>query len=200
MKKLIIIPALLLATIIQLNGASRRVLSLTCPQISQEQSELNSKLRNAARSGDVNAIKQYLQDGADANAYFERDFPHAGVTVLTEAINSGSADAVRTLLEQGAIVETFAAVPDNKLEPKSRNMPQLSYAIMVKAPIEIINLLIQYSKDLNITDMSRLGWTPYKVALKYQRDDVMKQLELAGADTNTTMPVSSRSKIRRFQQ
>lgn len=198
MKKFTVMSVLILTTIMQLNGASRRVLSLTCPQISQEQSDLNAKLRNAAKNGDSQAIKQYLQDGADVNAYFERDFPRAGVTVLTEAINSGSADAVRTLLEHGAIVETFAATPDNKLEPKSRNMPQLSYAIMVNAPTEIIKLLIQYSKDLNITDMAKLGWTPYKIALKYQRDDVMKLLELAGADTDTTMPVSYRSKIKRF--
>lgn len=145
-------------------------------------------LQNAAKKGDVKEMKKCLQLGADVNDCDGCSWPHAGRMVLTEAIDSGVTGAVKLLLDSGAEVERFAEVSYelNMLEPKVRNYPQLSYAIVVGASLEIIQLLIRYSNNLNIaTDY--YPWTPYKIAAFYKKYEVMALLEKAGADTNDSL-------------
>lgn len=155
-------------------------------------------LRAAAKKGDVEKMKKYIYLGADVNNVDGCDWPHAGRAMLTEAIDSGSLEAVNLLLDYGATVESLSEVPYhlNKLEPKTRNVPQLSYAIMVGAPLEIIKLLIKFSKNLNASD-PYLGWTPYKIAAFYKNDAAMAVLAKAGADTDESIPKhKNHSKIR----
>ncbi|MDT8413651.1 MAG: hypothetical protein RQ875_14385 [Vicingaceae bacterium] len=145
-------------------------------------------LRNAAKHGDIEKMESAILLGADINDCYGLSWPHAGRMILTEAIDSRSVEAVRFLLVSGAIVECFAEVPFhlNILEPKVRNFSQISYAIMVNAPIKIIELLIRYSKNLNITT-DYYSWTPYKIAAFYKNYKVMALLEKAGADTDASI-------------
>lgn len=147
-------------------------------------------LREAAKKGDVKEMKKCIQLGADVNDCEGCSWPHAGRTVLVEAIDSGCLEAVELLLDSGAIVEQISDVPSehNKLNPRTRNVPQLSYAIMVGAPLEVIALLIQHSEDVSLPDIY-IGWTPYKIAAFYKNYEVMALLEKAGADTDASIPV-----------
>lgn len=145
-------------------------------------------LRKAAKKGDIKKMQRCIQNGADVNDVEGRSWPHAGRSILTDAIDSSSVEAVELLLKSGAIVEDSAEVPYflNTLKPLERNFSQLSYALILHASTEIIELLIRYSKDINSAS-EYYGWTPYKIAAFYKDYRVMALLEKAGADTDTSI-------------
>ncbi len=144
-----------------------------------------SALMIAAENANIEIMKELIKAKADVNYNEGCDWPRAGRTVLTYAIHSGSFDAVRILVEAGANVEVIADVPHefNILKPSTRNVPHISYAIMVNASIKIIEILIQFSKNINKTDIY-IGWTPYMIASYYKNTQAMAALSKAGADTN----------------
>jgi ankyrin repeat protein len=146
-------------------------------------SPLATAFRIAARKGDAAMIELLIQSGANVNDTWGCDQPHAGRTILVEAIESGSEQAVKMLLEHDARVEDFSELPVefNRLEPKERNFMMLPYAIMIEAPIEIIELLIKYSKDLNKPTYYG-DWTPYAIAAQYKNTQAMAALANAGAN------------------
>ena len=138
-------------------------------------------LRIASKKGDTTLMQLLIKLGANVNDVVGRDWPHAGRTVLVEAIDSGSFEAVKLLLDSGADSEIQSEVPTNLniLNPRIRNFASLSYAIMANASIEIIELLIHYSKNLNIsTDF--YDWTPYKIAEFYKNSQAMAALSSTG--------------------
>ncbi len=61
--------------------------------------ELNDQMWEAARQGDVAAVKALLDKGADVNAKFRY-----GATALFKAAERGNAEVVKALLERGADV------------------------------------------------------------------------------------------------
>ena len=151
----------------------------------QTQSLANtSALRIASKKGDTTLMQKFIQLGADVNDVMGRDWPHAGRTLLVDAIDSGSYEAVKLLLDAGADSEIQSEVLTdlNILNPRIRNFASLSYAIMVNAPIEIIELLIHYSKNVNIST-DYYNWTPYKIAAFYKNYQAMAALSRAGAVT-----------------
>lgn len=144
-----------------------------------------SPLMKAAEKGDVQTMQVLIDQGADVNENEGMDQPHHGHYVLGYAINSGSAQAVKLLLESGAKVDTITDIDEfafNRLEPNAR-VSHLGYAIMINAPIEVIDLLINQSKNLNFDHLS-IGWTPYLIAKRYGNEKAAQALSNAGADTS----------------
>lgn len=144
-----------------------------------------TNLRHAIKTGNIAHMQQCIEQGADVNDRDGCDWPHAGRTMLTDAIDNKSVEAVELLLRSGASVEEISDIPSeyNKLKPATRNVPQLSYAIIVNAPLEIIKLLIQYSKNIDAPDIY-IGWTPYAIAQYYKHIQAMDLLSQAGANTD----------------
>lgn len=161
--------------------------------------KLTRMLQRAAQKGDVATMRECIELGANVNYSYDVDFPQLGRSILTEAIDSKSPEAVKLLLEHGANVETgcgwssWAISDEIPWELRTRYITQLSYAIVAEAPIETIKLLIQYSKDLNIIDpIHEIGWTPYKLAALYKNYEAMELLAQAGAHTDSSLPVKKK--------
>ncbi len=120
-----------------------------------------SALVFAAQKGHVDVIKNH----ANVNHIVGMDFPHPGKPVLGFAIDSGSLQAVKVLLEADANVHGVTEV-FSKSKIKQRSIPLLAYAIIIKSPINIIQALIDAGGATNWNELIE-GWTPYKVAVEH---------------------------------
>ena len=141
-----------------------------------------SPLISATKKGDFQTMRLLIHEGADVNSREGTSWPHAGQSALSCSIDAKNYEAVQLLLESGARCEILVEVPceHNFLKPRTRNLDHLSYAIMVNAPLSILNLLIAYSVDINAADPIG-GWTPYTIAYFYKNELAMHALVEAGA-------------------
>ncbi len=136
----------------------------------------------ATQKQDLISMQTLINAGADVNAIYGWDQPHCGKSVLACAIDTHSIDAVKLLLEAGACVETPADIPEKYFHISKalglRAFPLISYAIIVNAPIEIIELLIQHSKNLNATGPfdKNQKYTCYEIAQYCQNTQAMRLL------------------------
>jgi hypothetical protein len=122
-------------------------------------------LQGAARQGDVEALKQFIANGADLN---EVD---RGYTPLTAAVESTRIESIRTLLEGGA----------NPNAKDGRGSTALHDAA-TRGQAEAIDLLLAKGADVKAAD--DLGQTPLHRASATNHSDIVEKLLTAGADVN----------------
>jgi ankyrin repeat protein len=133
---------------------------------------------------DFGIIKKLIDAGADVNARAWSDFPKAGQTVLGVAIATGLVEVVNMLIDVNAKVkaEVDEYVCGHKLAYCSRNIPLLSYAIAINAPIKIVEALLKAGADVN-----QHGWmdfyTPLMIAVRQGNAKAVELLLEFGADT-----------------
>lgn len=138
-------------------------------------------IKEAIQAGNIKDLGYYIAQRPDLDQQECHGKPYMGKTLLSYAINSGSVQAVAILLKAGACVEVQSDLPiEVGAQLQTCFLPHLSYAIAVRASLKMIKLLIKYSKDLNICDLYH-DRTAYEIARYYNRADVMRELEKAGA-------------------
>ena len=136
---------------------------------------LDSKfpLHAAARTGDVEAMTQLLDGGAEVDA--KKD----GATALLVACEHGHVDAARLLLEKGAEVDR--AMEDG--------WTPLLIACQ-EGHVDMARLLLEKGADVNRASMK--GTTPLDAAKKEGHSSIVALIEdhLYKADSDATAPVA----------
>ncbi len=122
----------------------------------QRDSPLHKALRSQIFKFGV--VKLLVKGGADVNI---RNIHHS--SPLYEAVETGSLDAVRSLLNHGAIVNTLRCEGDS--------------------PLHKAVLLIDHGADVNSPDYQ--GDSPLRKALRSQKPDVVELLLKGGANVNS---------------
>ena len=130
-----------------------------------EQSRLNERLIKASEDGDINKVKQLIEEGADVNHAENKD----GNTPLIWASRYGYFNIVKELIEHGANVNQGA---DDKNSP-------LMFAI-VKGNLEIVKYLI--SKGANVNQRNNFRSTPLSLANIIGHLEIVKYLSEHDAD------------------
>ena len=126
-----------------------------------------SGIHKAAANGNIEAVKQYLDGGADVNA---KD--GGGWTPLHHAAEAGHKEIAELLIANGADVNA-------KDKDRSGSTP-LSKAV-IEGHNEIVELLIAKGADVNAkTDA---GETPLDNAIKYKRTETADLLRKHGGKT-----------------
>ncbi len=118
---------------------------------------------SAAGSGNLAAVKQYLQDGADVNARAKDGWPP-----LIFAARNGHLDVVKYLVDKGA---------DMNAKDKKGWTP-LMWATD-EGHLDVVEFLVAKGADMNVRDKD--GNTPLTWARDICRWDIVKFLELHGA-------------------
>lgn len=121
--------------------------------------DLDHELRMAAKNGDADAVREFVQKGADSNGKNEQ-----GWTPLIFAAAGQHHDALAVLLEGGA---------DANIAENDGWSPILFSAI--KGDIDSCKLLVRYGAHLEHT--SRNDWTPLKAAQRGPRPEVVEFIE-----------------------
>ena len=108
------------------------VFLLGIPNTSFSDSQLDSQLFNAVASGQIETVKNLLNEGADVNAGFifneDRIF-----CPITFAAASGNLEIVNLLLEKGAKIEGARATPNLPVYyATANNYPQIVKALVKK--------------------------------------------------------------------
>lgn len=119
-------------------------------------------LHAAARSGDIERLRERIALGDDLNA---RD--PADSTPLHVAAMSGSAELVRVLVESGADVGAIDGSGQTPLH---------------LAPPAIVGLIIAHGADVNAAD--KRGTTALHTAVRGGSTEAVRQLILAGSNVN----------------
>jgi len=123
-------------------------------------------VHEAANAGNVAAIKQFIEKGADLNA------PDSyGYTPLKRAIQSYNADAVKALLEGGANPNTKDADSSTPL-----------MLACMSSQKDMVAALLAAKADLKLTNHA--GWTVLHCAVQVGQAEIAEMLINAGADVN----------------
>lgn len=125
-------------------------------------------LMAAARRGDADALKLFLDKGVEVNVKAAD-----GKTALMAAAASGSAEAVKLLLEKGA----DANVAENE---GLTSLALVRYDN--KQAGEVVEALLARKVNLNCLDS--YGMTPLHNAVRHERKDCVEALLMHGADVN----------------
>ena len=162
----------------------------------------NSPVADAARRGDLDAVKSLLQDGADVNAPLGD-----GMTALHWAAERGDLQLTNTLLYAGANVEAVTrigqytplhiaartgnanivkALLDAKAEVNAKTSPSGATALHLAATsgnVDVLNALLDARADVNAKEPE---WeqTPLIFAAAAGRTEAVKVLLKRGADAN----------------
>lgn len=163
-----------------LTATARVSLSTVCPSFVGM-----TPLMKAAEKADIEKMRTLMADGADVNALYGCDQPHAGRPVLRFAIDSHSVEAVALLIDAGADLDWMTTSPLilGKQHPaNTRNLSLLSHAIRTKAPVEIIRLLLASGVSVDGTSTVHSNWTALMVAAYTGYTDAVVVLLKAGAD------------------
>lgn len=149
-----------------------------------------TSLMKATKNIDIIKMNKLIRAGANVNAVYGSDFPNAGEPILVYAIDSKSLEAVITLLKAGANPNDFTSRSSmnyyNDENTSIRNIPLLSYAIITKAPIDIITELLQNGADPNLRGLFFEFWTPLMIAAYHGYTDAVRSLLSAGANIDET--------------
>ena len=139
----------------------------------------------AASTGDIEAVKQYLDAGGDVNAKNK-----VTTTPLYWAAYEGQKEIVELLIANGAdvnlrsgmVVKTKDGSEGNKMAQElMNNRTPLDMAIR-KEHTEIAELLIAKGTDVNAK--SNRGYTPLHEASKNEKTEILELLIAKGADVN----------------
>ena len=157
-------------------------------------------IHQAAKDGNIEAVKQHLDAGADVNTKDE-----FGRTPLHGAAYKGHKETVELLIAKGAdvnakdkrgwtplhwvvsgghkeIVELLIAKGADVNEPHLRWT--LLHSAAGKGHKEIAELLIANGADVNAKDKDRFGSTPLSKAVIEGHNEIVELLIAAGADVN----------------
>ena len=139
----------------------------------------------AASTGDIEAVKQYLDAGGDVNAKNK-----VTTTPLYWAAYEGQKEIVELLITNGAdvnlrsgmVVKTKDGSEGNKMAQEiMNNRTPLDMAIL-REHTEIAELLIAKGTDVNAK--SNRGYTPLHEASKKEKTEIIELLIAKGADVN----------------
>jgi serine/threonine-protein phosphatase 6 regulatory ankyrin repeat subunit B len=122
--------------------------------------------RSAAGSGNLDAVKEFLNDGVDVNSSSNR-----GYTALISASLRGHTAIVNILLENGADVNARDNDGDSPL-----------MASISKGHTDVAKLLLGNGADVNMKD--RQGITPLIKAAGKGNTEIVRILLIKGADVN----------------
>ncbi len=128
-----------------------------------------STIHLAAREGDLEKVKRFIEEGADINAKKGAETP------LFAALDAGKSDVAKFLIAQGADVNT----------PGFGGLTPL-FPACVDGEKEVIELLISKGADINAKakGVAIRGLTPLHVACRSGRRDVTELLIDKGANLN----------------
>lgn len=165
-----------------------------------------STIHLAARKGDLEKVRRFIEEGADINA------KKGGETPLFSALDAGKSDVAQFLIAQGADINApgfggltplFPACVDGKKEVielliskgADVNAKAKGVAIRGLTPLhvacrsgrrDVAGLLIDKGADLNakitFTFLPMLGWTPLHLGSSLGHKDVVELLIAKGAD------------------
>lgn len=107
--------------------------------------------------------------GKDINGFYHCAEWKDIVTPLIAAVASANEEICTYLLQEGA----------NPNQPSSNLLTPLHYALMSKAPVNTVRRLIVAKAELNA--IGPLGLTPLDMAVKHDREDIVRILIHAGA-------------------
>lgn len=146
---------------------------------------VESPLQHAIAAGDLPAVQQALEAGADPNALIDYGYgPSSALAPLGLVFDAwppdteGMADVVRLLLEAGA----DANAP---LGPAEGATPLL---VGIHASGEVVRMLLEAGADPNIGTCETFGlgiMTPIVVATDMENDELIAILQAAGAATSS---------------
>ena len=122
----------------------------------EEQAQLNKKLIEASRKGDLKALKELLNQGANPNATSSK----YGVTPLMLA---DTTEVTKFLLDHGADIEA----------KDQKDQTPLMHAVL--SPVEVVKALIK--KGANIHAKNDQGKTALQIALDHNRQEIVNVLE-----------------------
>lgn len=129
--------------------------------------EIEDKLREAAKLGQINVVRALLAQGADVNAKGT-----SGESALAEAAFTGNADIALVLLERGAEVNS---------KDKYGNTALMCAAFFGNT--NVVSLLLNHGADIHAKANS--GDTALLLAAKFEgREDLVRVLLDGGADVS----------------
>jgi ankyrin repeat protein len=141
-----------------------------------------SPLARAILAKSFDSIELLLRAGADVQDVFGGEFPGAGIPILGFALDSGSIDIIKTIIDAGAnvnqLIEGGIFVEKHK---GVRNNPLLTYAIANQMPREVIQLLIQHGADVNQMGYFKV-FSLLHIAAATGQADIVRDLLAAGAN------------------
>ncbi len=146
---------------------------------------------------DIDQARELIMAGEDVCAVEGRDFPRGGNPVLRYAIDSQSLDMVRLLLEAGADANDITASPliFKYKNSNVRNLSLLSHAINIKAPLEIIEELINWGAYLDGSPKIFGDWSALMIAAYKGHLDIVKLLISYEADISEVNSYNGKSAL-----
>ena len=156
-------------------------------------------LASAIGRGDMVALSSYMNSGIDPNSFISKDH-----SLLTAAVENGSLELVRFLVNKGARVDLLTPAGETALmkstwmgnEKMARwllsqdaqvnlqnqeGWTSLFYAA-IQGRTEVVDLLLDHGANLELTD--EFGRTPLMAASWNGHGNVVERLLASGADTN----------------
>jgi len=131
--------------------------------------EPGDKMLEAAANGDINTIKNYLDQGVDIN-YQNSNLLASEETACMKAAEKGQIEALKFLIENGADFKKGNSGGENPI----------SYAGK-KGQFEVVMFLINKGEDVNYQE-NNYGMTPLLYATEYGDVEFIKELIKQGAD------------------
>ena len=132
----------------------------------------STSIHKAAYDGNIEAVKQAIDDGADLNA---KD--NVNITPLHWAANGGHKEIVELLITNGANV--------NARTPRIVGWHTPLQIAAVNGHKEVAELLIAKGADVNAKDDE--GWTPLHGTAYWGRKEIVELLIANGADVNVNI-------------
>lgn len=157
-------------TLLLEHGANPAVLTIPQPDPTMH----GTPLMVAARSGRINAIRALLAGGADAN-----QFDRWGRATI-HLINSRER---ATLRDYTPVIQALAVGGADLNLRSEKGETALTLALHTDASKEVIDTLIEYGADVNLSDQNNIP--PLHIAVRNRKPAQVQQLVNAGANLET---------------